>query len=109
MIIVKKKTKASGIRFSLRKDGKEIGRAFLYILSNNFHKEPFGFLEDVFINPEAQGQGLGSELVKAVIKEAKRQKCYKLVGTSRYARQQVHKFYEKLGFKNYGIEFRIDF
>ena len=42
------------------------------------------------------------------IEEAKKQGCYKLVGTSRHGRDKLHKWYEELGFKNYGLEFRIN-
>lgn len=66
-------------------------------------------LEDVFFKKELRGQGWGTFLVKKVIEEAKRQKCYKLIATSRYSRPQVHQWYKKLGFKDYGKEFRIDF
>lgn len=97
-----------GLRFSLTKNGKEIGRAFLYILRNDLHDTPFGFLEDVFIEEKFRGQGHGEKLVKAAIAEAKRQGCYKLIGTSRYARERVHEFYKKLGFADYGKEFRIE-
>jgi GNAT superfamily N-acetyltransferase len=51
---------------------------------------------------------LGGELVKAVVAEAKRLGCYKLIGTSRAERASVHAWYKNLGFKDYGKEFRMD-
>jgi len=47
--------------------------------------------------------------VKRVVAEAKRRRCYKLIATSRYARNRVHALYDRLGFKDHGREFRIDF
>lgn len=108
MKIKKKLIKAKGIRFSPEVDGKEVGRAFLYILHNDLHEEPFGFLEDVYINENLRGQGIGTQLLREVINEAKRNECYKIVATSRYARPKVHKLYKQLGFKRQGIEFRFD-
>lgn len=105
----KLKKTAYAIRLSLRKDTKEIARAYLYILRNDLHKEPFGFLEDVFVEERFRKQGIGTALVKTAMSEAKKRKCYKLLGTSRASRREVHRFYTRLGFKKRGFEFRIDF
>ena len=97
-----------GVRFSLQVDSTEIARAFLYILTNNLHAQPFGFLEDVFVQEEWRSKGYGKKIVQAVIQEARKQGCYKLIGTSRYQREKVHQFYKQLGFQDYGKEFRLD-
>jgi len=47
--------------------------------------------------------------VKRVVAEAKRHRCYKLIATSRHARNRVHALYDRLGFKDHGKEFRVDF
>jgi len=98
-----------GIRFSAIQENREVGRAYLYILRNDLHQEPFGFMEDVFIEEQYRGQRVGSELVEKVIEEAKARRCYKLVCTSRYEKPKVHDLYERLGFQDYGKEFRINF
>ena len=90
-------------------NGKTVGRVYLYILNNDLHKEPFGFLEDVFVDEEYRKQGIGSQLVQKGIETAKKRGCYKLIGNSRMASEKVHVFYERLGFKKHGFEFRIDF
>ena len=100
---------ASGIRITRAVKGKVIGRAFLYILWNDLHDRPFGFMEDVFVEPEHRGSDVGTALVKRVIAETRKRGCYKLVATSRYERDRVHALYLKLGFKDHGKEFRIDF
>ena len=103
-----KEISASGIKFFIRKEGKEIARAFLYLMHNNLHQRPFGLLEDVFIAEEYRGQGLGTQLVTAVIETAKT-KCYKLICTSRHSKPRVHELYQRIGFKNHGLEFRMNF
>jgi GNAT superfamily N-acetyltransferase len=65
-------------------------------------------MEDVYVNSNYRGKGLGTSLVKKIIEMAKEQGCYKLVATSRHSRERVHKIYESLGFKNFGIEFRMN-
>jgi len=109
MEIKKKAIKGKGIKFFIEVDGKKVGRAFLYILYNDLHKEPFGFLEDVYVDESLRGRGVGTQLLDKVINEARRKGCYKIIATSRYSRERVHKLYERLGFKRQGIEFRIDF
>jgi GNAT superfamily N-acetyltransferase len=89
-------------------EGKIIGRAFLFLIYNDLHSKPYGLLEDVFIEEKYRGKGIGKELVQRVIEKAKEFGCYKLIATSRFERENVHRLYENLGFKKWGYEFRID-
>lgn len=107
--IKKKRVKSYGMKFSVEKDGKEVARAFLYIMNNGLRKDPFGLLEDLFVDEMLRGQGIGTELLNMVIAEAKKIGCYKLVATSRYERTAVHKMYEKMGFERFGLEFKMYF
>jgi GNAT superfamily N-acetyltransferase len=97
------------IQISAEENGQRIGRALLYVLNNGLHKEPFGFLEDIFVEEAYRSKGLGNKILNEVIDEAKKAGCYKLIGTSRYSRPQVHEWYERKGFKKHGAEFRMDF
>lgn len=107
-IKTQKFTDAFAVKFTAHEGGKIIGRAFLYILKNDLHPEPFGFLEDVFVEENFRKLGYGRKLVLAVIEEARARGCYKLIGTSRTSNEKVHQFYERLGFTKWGHEFRID-
>ncbi|MFC1678498.1 GNAT family N-acetyltransferase [Patescibacteria group bacterium] len=109
MEIKKTKVSGGGIKVTLEKEGQVLARAYLYVLSNDLHQEPFGLMEDVFVNETRRGQGLGTRVVNELIQEAKKQKCYKLITTSRYERPKVHKLYQRLGFRDHGKEFRMDF
>lgn len=104
---IEKRIVPSGYRFSLIAEGEELGRAWLYILHNDLHKEPFGFIEDVYVDARCRGKGYGTELVEALIDEAKREGCYKIVLTSRNTKPEVHRFYAKFGFEEWGKEFRL--
>ena len=108
MLVKQQEITSSGVRISLVNKGKEIARAFLYVLTNDLHPEPFGLLEDLFVQEKNPGKGYGKQLVQEVITEARKRGCYKLIGTSRYEREPVHKFYQDLGFLDYGKEFRMD-
>ena len=100
--------KGRGVKITINTDGQEIARGYLYVLHNDLREQPFGFIEDVFVDENSRGQGIGAKLIQEIIEEAKRQGCYKIIATSRHTNEIAHKFYEKLGFKNHGIEFRIN-
>ena len=104
-----KKLTAHGHRISVQKEEEEVARAYLWVLSNDLHEEPFGLMEDVFVSDEHQGKGIGSSLVREVIALARREGCYKLIATSRHERPRVHALYKKIGFKDHGTEYRMDF
>ena len=104
-----KKLAAEGIRFSVNIDGVEVARAYLYLMHNDLHSEPFGLMEDVFVDESQRGEGLGTRLVNEVIAAAKENRCYKLIATSRDSRPNVHELYRRLGFSDHGREFRITF
>ncbi len=108
MKISEENKQLSGLRFSIKENDKEIARAFLYIMHNNLHTEPFAFLEDVFVSEVARGRGLGTKITKHAIKKAKELGCYKLIATSRNSRLSVHRLYKKIGFIDYGKEFRFN-
>ncbi len=97
-----------GIKFVAEENGKVVGWAYLYIIRNDRHDEPYGLLENVYVEKEFRKQGLGRQLVESAIEEAKKQGCYKLLGTSRHSNIDAHKFYEKFGFQNWGVEFRMN-
>jgi GNAT superfamily N-acetyltransferase len=99
---------ARGIRFSIAGEGGEVARAYLYLMTNDLHAAPFGLLEDVFVAETERGGGLGTALVKEVIAAARAAGCYKLIATSRASRPKVHELYERLGFANHGLEFRMN-
>lgn len=108
MQVARQSKPARGIRFSISGENGEIARAYLYVMTNDLHEAPFGLLEDVFVDESQRGGGLGTTLVQEVIAAAREAGCYKLVATSRASRPKVHALYERLGFENYGLEFRMN-
>ncbi len=103
-----KEVPGKGVRLSLQEEGKEIGRAYLYVLHNDLHKEPFGLLEDVFVSETFRGKGYGEKLVRKAVEEAKRLDCYKLVFTNRYGNKKIHAWYKRMGFRDTSKGFRMD-
>lgn len=100
---------AEGVRLAVTdEEENEQGHAYLYVMSNDLHERPFGLLEDVFVEEQARGQGIGTQLVNKVIETAKNRNCYKLIGTTRHERPKVQEWYTKLGFEEHGKEYRMN-
>jgi GNAT superfamily N-acetyltransferase len=109
MSITTQDTKARSIRICLDENGEEIGHAFLVLGWNDLHDAPWGLMDDVWIEEAHRGQGYGNELVQAVIDKARQEGCYKLLATTRNSKPEVQEWYIRLGFTDWGKEFRIDF
>ena len=62
-------------------------------------------IEDVAVLPEFSRQGIGTELVKFLAKEAKRLGCYKVQLT---CAPKLEGWYSKLGFRRHEVNMRID-
>ena len=85
--------------FVLVHKGKIAGMATLYVLPGLAHGgKPFGLVEDVVVDEDARGLGLGRELMEHVEALAREKGCYKLAFTSNRRRVAAHGFYEHLGF-----------
>ncbi len=107
---INKETKKDcyAVKFTATEDDKEIGRAWLYVLYNDLHAEPFGLVEDDFVEEKYRGSGVGTKLVQAVIEKSKKIGCYKIIATVRNSKEVACAWYEKFGFKNHGVEFRME-
>ena len=64
-----------------------------------------GHIEDVVVSPEVQGKGVGGDLVRYAIDQAKHLGCYKVI---LHCSEKVQPFYESLGFHEANVGMRID-
>ncbi len=91
------------------KDGaKTIATATIYYIEVAIRARPYALLEGLVVDKDARGKGAGTEIFKKCIEIAKKRNCYKMIFTSGTDRADAHKFYEKFGFKKWGLEFRKD-
>ena len=80
------------------KDGEKIvGIATLYILQKIGTRS--AYIEDVVVDSNYRGKGLGEKLVREVIEIARAQNVRKLYLTSRQIHTAAHSLYRKVGFK----------
>jgi len=87
-------------------NGKIVGSTTLLIEQKFIHEGGFvGHIEDVVVNKEFEGQGIGMKLVLSLLDVAKEKKCYKTILN---CEDKLVPFYEKIGFKQKSIEMRFD-
>jgi GNAT superfamily N-acetyltransferase len=55
-------------------------------------------IESVHVHPDHRGAGIGSTLMADAIERARAVGCYRVQLTSNRAREDAHRFYERLGF-----------
>jgi len=96
------------IKFEIIEDEQIVGRAFLYLIYNELHNNPYGLIEDIFVSEQSREKGYGSQLLQNIIDEAKAQQCYKLLAQSRYGKTQVHNWYLRHAFIDHGKNFRLN-
>ena len=87
-------------------DGKIVGSTTLLIEQKFIHEGGIvGHIEDVVVNKEFEGQGIGMKLVLSLLDIAKEKKCYKTILN---CEDKLLPFYEKIGFKQKSTEMRFD-
>ena len=87
-------------------NGKIVGSTTLLIEQKFIHEGGFvGHIEDVVVNKEFEGRGIGMKLVLSLLDVAKEKKCYKTILN---CEDKLIPFYEKIGFKQKSTEMRFD-
>lgn len=90
-------------------EGNEIVGSFALLIMDNLGHlgAPSGLVEDVVVQPNRQGQGIGKQMMAFAIERCSERGCYKLALSSNLKRRRAHEFYESLGFEKHGYSFRI--
>ena len=87
-------------------NGKIVGSTTLLIEQKFIHEGGLvGHIEDVVVNKEFEGHGIGMKLVLSLLDVAKEKKCYKTILN---CEDKLIPFYEKIGFKQTTNEMRFD-
>ncbi len=97
------------LRICFEDSTEVLGRGTLFVLRNDLHKRPFGFVEDIFVEEKARGKGIFREIMKRLIELARENGCYKLIACVRYLKPEVKHMYLRLGFLDHGSELRMNF
>jgi len=87
-------------------NGKIVGATTLIIESKFIHNGgKVGHIEDVVVDKEYQGKGIGEKIIYYLLEMAKNKGCYKTILD---CTDNVKPFYEKIGFKHNANALRFD-
>ena len=83
----------------LEHDQRVVATAYLNVIPNITRSaSPYAVIENVVVDAELRGRGLGKELMSAVLQRAWRDGCYKAMLMTGSQRESTHGFYRSCGF-----------
>ncbi|MBW2992920.1 GNAT family N-acetyltransferase [Candidatus Woesearchaeota archaeon] len=105
-ILLKINSQDGHIFVAITPEGKIIGTATI-LIEQKFIRQgaKCAHLEDVSVNKNYEGKGIGSAVINKAIEYAKKVGCYKLIADSE---EKNIPYYEKFGFKRYQTCMRLD-
>ena len=86
-------------------NGELVGFASMSVRSVVRYPIPIAELDELYVAPEQRQHGVGKELMLKIEGIAKEQNCYRMYIESNYRFPAAHKFYEGIGYTNYGYHF----
>lgn len=90
-------------------DGVVVGTFTMLIVAALVHDGAHEAIVDaVVVAPEWRGRGIGAEMMHEAQRLAARAGCYKLALSSNSKREDAHRFYRRLGFRQHGVSFWIE-
>jgi GNAT superfamily N-acetyltransferase len=90
------------------RDDRIVGTFALLIMDKLGHRgAPSGVIEDVAVDPQCQGQGIGKTMMQHALRVCGEKGCYKLALSSNLRRERAHAFYDSLGFERHGYSFSV--
>jgi GNAT superfamily N-acetyltransferase len=90
-------------------EGRIVGTFALLVMDNLGHLGALSaVIEDVAVDPQWQGRGVGKAMMRHALRLAHERGCYKAMLSSNLKRTQAHAFYDSLRFERHGYSFRTD-
>jgi GNAT superfamily N-acetyltransferase len=92
-------------------DGRIVGTFMLTFIRHLLRQGSLvAQIEAVRVDAPLRGRGLGAEMMRWAIEEARRRGCSRIQLTTHTARKDAHRFYERLGFgaTHLGMKLPID-
>jgi GNAT superfamily N-acetyltransferase len=78
-------------------DTRAVAFALFYFTYSTFAGLPGLYLEDLFVKPDARGQGVGRELLRYLAQLAQREGCWRIEWAVLHWNKSAIGFYENLG------------
>jgi len=91
--------------YVVEEESKLVGFSTFSVKSVIRYPKPIMEFDELFVIENYRKIGVGKKLLFIMEKKAKELKCYKIFIDSRFDHKIAHKFYQSLGYINYGFHF----
>ena len=82
-------------------DGRHvIGFGSLTVKNNLWHEGFLGHVDELVVDSEFRGQGIGTRLLEQLLAAARQRQCRRVELDSAFHREQAHQFYQRQGFES---------
>jgi GNAT superfamily N-acetyltransferase len=78
-------------------DGTLVGLAHLVFHASTWSTEPYCYLENLFVSPEARGSSVATDLIAAVYEEADRRRAAKTYWQTQQYNGRARSLYDQVG------------
>ena len=90
------------------REARVVGTFALLIMDNLAHcGAASAIIEDVAVDPDLHGRGIGTSMMRFAFQTARAKNCYKISLSSNAKREAAHEFYTTLGFQRHGYSFLL--
>lgn len=95
--------------FLLSENGMDYGMCQGTVFDTFWMSGPTCYVSGLYVTPELQGRGFGTQLLNRTRELAKARGCRAIILDSGLPREQAHQFYEHYGFEKscYGFEYLL--
>ena len=93
--------------FAALLDGKVEGITHYSFQNSTWAETNYCYLEDLFVNPEVRGAGLGRALINAVLDEAKKAESQRLYWNTDRTNETARKLYDSYVQESGKVQYRI--
>ena len=81
-------------------DNKLVGFVSLTIKNNLWQAGNLGHIDELVVTRECRGRGLGTQLLDAIVAQAREGGCSRVELDSAFHRKEAHRFYQQHEFEN---------
>lgn len=79
---------------------KVVGFCSLVVKNNLWQEGNLGHIDELVVDTEYRGQGIGTQLLEQIIQIARERGCRRVELDTAFHRREAHQFYEQRGFEN---------
>jgi GNAT superfamily N-acetyltransferase len=88
-------------------DGSVVGFTHFLFRPSSWAVNDYCYLEDLFVDSDQRGKGIGRELINAVVKEAKSKGSARVYWTTQNTNAQARILYDSFGYPSEFVQYRI--